>query len=96
MIAHSAVKSRYFVHKHLNNAPYNKAVSLIGKLCLAVIASNVVLSKTHYNRTFLLTFLLISVSIREITSEYSDSFMKKVKLPPSLEPIEMEDPPWSP
>ena len=94
MIAHSAVQSRYFVHKYLNNAPYNKSVSLIEKPCLAVTAGNVALSKTHYNRTFL-TFLLISVSIWEITSEYSDSFMKKVKLPPRLEPIEMEDPPWS-
>ena len=41
MIAHSAVQSRYFVNKHLNNAPYNKAVSLIEKPCLAVVASNI-------------------------------------------------------
>ena len=30
----------YFVHRHLNNAPYNKAHSVIGTPYLAIIASN--------------------------------------------------------
>ena len=42
----------YFVNKHLNNALYNKADSLIGKPCLAIITSNAIflLSSRDENR----------------------------------------------
>ena len=44
----------YLVHRHLNNAWYKQTHSLIGTLCLAMIASNADIWKVIRSRHFLI------------------------------------------